>query len=87
MEKLKEVKLLEQNGKLEGKTFNKVRFLTIFGFIDSRFNIDTLRFEKSTLHRLNAWFMALTKASFCFKFWFSNQFEREDSIQLAIGNV
>lgn len=84
MEKLKEVKLFGQNGQLETKKFNKVKFLTILGFINSRFNYDTLRFEKSTLLRLNACFMALIKASFCFKFWLSNQFERDDPIQVWV---
>lgn len=87
MEKLNEVKTIGQNDKLERKKFNKVWFLTIFGFINARFNPNTLRFEKSAMLRLNACFIALIKASFCFKFTLSNQFEREDPIQLWVGCV
>ena len=88
MEKLKELKFLKLNG-LEEKRFkfNKVRFLTILGFINSRFNYDTLKFEKSFRLRLHACLMALLKASFCLRFSVSNLFEREETVQLWIGNV
>lgn len=90
MEKLKELKELSfLNEKLDGKKykFNKVRFLTILGFINSRFNHDTLKFEKSARLRLNAYLMALVKAGFCARFSVSNLFEREDTRQLWIGNA
>ena len=87
MQKLQELKFFEPSDKLAKRRFNKVDFLTKIGFISSRFNHDTLKFENSVRHRMNACFMAFVKANFCLKFSLSNLFEREDTIQLWIGNV
>lgn len=86
MQKLQKVKLFGQVFEQDGK-FNKLKFLTVLGHINSRFNYETRQFEKSWPLRVNFYFMMLIKASFPFRFWLTYQFEREDPRQLAVGCV
>lgn len=66
--------------------FSKLDFLVSCGLLDRKFNFQTLQFESSLRRRLRSVLVLAVQESFLVSFYLSPFFEREDPIQLAIGN-
>lgn len=67
------------------KKFNKLKFLSRLGFVDRRFNNETGRFEQSPVDVLKSYLALFLRVTFGLRVIFSVFFDREDSIQLIIG--
>ena len=67
--------------------FSKIRFFSNLGLLAYRFNYELQRFESSLLQRFKATLILLLMTSFSFKYYLSTLFDRQDPVQLAIGNV
>ena len=64
------------------RTFNKVDFLISVGFLNSRYNPNSQKFESSVYVRLRCYLHMLLKILFPFKIFISPFFNRADPIQL-----
>ena len=67
------------------KKFNKVNFLQNWGLLNGRFNFNTLRFDRHWPLRFRCDLLTFFKATLPLKLVVSLFFEREDEIQLLIG--
>ena len=65
----------------------KVRFLESIGLFTRRFNHETLQFEQSWYLRLKSKLILFVELLIALKIGASPLFEREDPVQLFIGNV
>lgn len=69
------------------KLFNKVKFLQTWALLNSRFNYETLKFERYWPLRLRCDLITFFKATLPLKLIVSLFFERDDEIQLLIGKL
>ena len=69
------------------KKFNKLNFLALLGFVDRKFNYDTNCFEKSTSALLCSYLALVLRMTFALRLIFSVFFDRQDPIQLVIGDL
>lgn len=76
--------------RVEEKTkneFSKLQLMQSVGFLSSKLNPETLRFDRSLRGTLNCLLKIFFKTSVVLKFYLSTLFEREDTIQLYIGSL
>ena len=74
----------EENGRNE---FTKLQHMQTIGFLIAKLNPETLSFDPSIRGILNFLLMLSLKINVVFRFYLSTLFEREDTIQLLIGNI
>ena len=69
------------------KKFNKVKLLVIMGFLNARFNYETLQFETSFSMGFKTYLKVLLKVTMPLKFFVSIFLPRKSVTQIYIGNM
>lgn len=67
--------------------FTKLQHMQTIGFLVAKLNPETLSFDPSIRGILNFLLMLSLKINVVFRFYLSTLFEREDIVQIYIGNL